>query len=427
MRILHIINNGTTRGGAERLAADLVGEQRATGHAVHVLSSDLPDRGTWFADTTFAVAGASLPARLRNRFRNPAAATALAALLDEWRPDVVHLHTVGLLSPAALPLLSGVPTVLTVHGPELFLRETVRQCLPASYFRGGHRIGARLTVRGRLAERWETIVGRRLWCRALRSVDLFVAPSPYTAAIVARALGETRMVRNGVGADRLAAVPHLGGTGRIVTVGRLEDSKGPQVLLAALPAILAAHPGARLTVVGSGPMEAELRELARRLAVAAAVDFAGWQAPAEQAALLATADVAVVPAVSPESFGLTALEAQAAGCAVVASAAGGLADVVRHGETGLLVPPGDPDALAAAVGRLLGDAALRDRLGAAGQRSAAELTIPAHAAALLTVYREAIGRHSAAVIITAFSSPRRRKSGGDHQGAAGAPAAEVTA
>jgi glycosyltransferase involved in cell wall biosynthesis len=107
------------------------------------------------------------------------------------------------------------------------------------------------------------------------------------------------------------------------------------------------------------------------------------------AATLMASDVAIVPSIWPESFGLTALEALAAGCAVVAADCGGLPDLVRPGETGLLVPPGDVPALAGAVLTLLADQALRTRLAAAGMRLAGELTLTAHAQAVFAAYRDA--------------------------------------
>jgi glycosyltransferase involved in cell wall biosynthesis len=174
-----------------------------------------------------------------------------------------------------------------------------------------------------------------------------------------------------------------------VTAGRLEDVKGVQVLLAALPVILAAYPGTRLTVLGTGSMDDHLRRLADELGVGPAVSWGGWSPPAAMAAALAAADIAVVPSIWPESFGLTALEALAAGCAVVAADSGGLPDLVRPGETGLLVPPGDAPALAEAVLLLLADPALRARLAAAATRLADRLTLTAYAEAVYAAYRDA--------------------------------------
>lgn len=411
MRILHVINNGSICGGAERLTADLVEQQRADGHQVHVLAGDRTGNGDWFADSTWPVRSARGPARIRNFYVNTGARTALRDALVRHAPDLVHLHTVGLLSAGALPLLRGRPTVMTVHGPEFFVRGTVRFCLPARYFRGHDQTNGRLGPRGLAAYAWAELVTAPVTRRLLRRhVEVFIAPSPYLATPVERSLGTTRVIRNGLhagfgapatGAPATGApttgAPAIGGspdperTGpRLALVGRLERTKGGHVLLAAMPAILAAHPTARLTVVGSGAMDEQLRRQAANLGVSPAVTFAGWCSPAETAATLAAADVAVVPSIWPEAFGLTALEALAAGCAVVASDRGGLPDLIRDGETGLLVPPDDPVALAGAVIRLLSDHELRSVLAAAGVQLAAGLTMPGYAAQVFATYRQVL-------------------------------------
>jgi glycosyltransferase involved in cell wall biosynthesis len=392
MRILHVINHGTARGGAERLTADLVEQQREDGHDVHVLTSDLPGGGERFADSFWPAAGAGMVTRLCRHYWNGAARRTLATVLRRWHPDVVHLHTVGLLSPAALPLLRDVPTVMTLHGPELFLHGTVRWCLPAGYFRAGSRLNP-LTARGGVAATWAATVTGPVWRRLLRRhVDLFVAPSTFIAELTRRSLGPTRVVGNGVHDAFLAAGRRPSPTAaapRLVMAGRLEDFKGPHVMLAAMPAILARHPDAHLILVGDGPFATELDRMAADLGVGHAVTAAGWQSPAALAAAMAESHVALVPSVWPEAFGLTALEALAAGCPVVASAAGGLLDLVRHDETGLLVPPGDAAALAAAVNRLLADPSLRTRLCHAGRDLARRYAVPLHAAAVEAAYRDA--------------------------------------
>jgi glycosyltransferase involved in cell wall biosynthesis len=105
---------------------------------------------------------------------------------------------------------------------------------------------------------------------------------------------------------------------------------------------------------------------------------------------LRRAAFSVAPSLLPESFGIVALEAAAAGKPTVASALGGLADVVVDGETGFLVPPGDVGALAAVLGRLCGDEALRERLGAAARVRAAEFGAEAVVPRVEAAYADAI-------------------------------------
>jgi len=173
----------------------------------------------------------------------------------------------------------------------------------------------------------------------------------------------------------------------VVALGRLKRVKGQDVLLEALPAIRAAAPGAQLLLVGAGRADEALRRRARQLGVDRAVVFAGEMPRREALRALMVADVVAMPSRS-ESFGLAAAEAMAFARPVVASDVGGLGEVVADGQTGTLVPPGDPPALAAAVAALLNDAQRRRTFGAAGRRRAErEFAADVFARRLLTLYR----------------------------------------
>lgn len=392
LRILHVINMGTTCGGAERLLADLVVAQRSAGHQARVLASDRPGSGHRYADVTWhQPAAATLGQRLAGQVRNRHAREALAAELTRWRPDVVHLHTVGMIAPATLGLLRDVPTVLTVHGPEPFLRTTERWCLPADHFRAGDE--AVLNGRGRLVTAlYRTLVGP-LWRHRLRVVDQFVAPSRYLGTVMARDFRPTMVVPNGV----VAPGPRAAGPREhpsVVFVGRLLRGKGPQVLLDAVPAVLAAHPGVRVTICGAGPLTDRLREQIDRLGIGHAVALTGWLEAADVRRRVAAADVAVIPSVWPEAFGLSCAEAFALGTPVVASDVGGLPEMVEPDRTGLLVPPGDPGALAGAVNRLLAEPATRHRLATAARERVAGYGIAAHAGGLGAAYAAAADRNA---------------------------------
>lgn len=172
-------------------------------------------------------------------------------------------------------------------------------------------------------------------------------------------------------ADPLPALEAEGAPAReeglVVCPGRFHPSKGQDVLLRALPAVRERFPGARLEFLGGGPTLEECRRLAEELGVEAAVTFRGTVPRDEVARRLAAAAVAAVPSRS-EAFGMVNVEAMAVGTPVVASRAGGIPEVVRDGEEGRLVPPGDPAALAAALSDLLAAGELRRRLGAGGRR-----------------------------------------------------------
>ncbi|MCZ7589610.1 MAG: glycosyltransferase family 4 protein [Gaiella sp.] len=159
----------------------------------------------------------------------------------------------------------------------------------------------------------------------------------------------------------------LSGEPRLAIVGRLIPIKGHDVLLRSLAAARDAVPGLTLEVAGDGPLEGELRATAARLGLEDAVSFLGRVAPA--APVFERANVVVVPSFG-EGFGMVALEAMERGRPVVASTVGGLPEIVDDGRTGILVPPGDADALAAALVDLVRDPARAAAMGAAGRARA---------------------------------------------------------
>jgi glycosyltransferase involved in cell wall biosynthesis len=158
-------------------------------------------------------------------------------------------------------------------------------------------------------------------------------------------------------------------------VGRLAEWKGQDVFVRALAAVCADYPDLRGRVVGSAMFDEHayadtLRALAQELGVADRVTFVGFVDAVEEE--LAGLDVLVHASVIPEPFGQVVVEGMAAGLPVIASAAGGPAEIITDGVDGLLVAPGDVQALASAMRRLVGDGDLRARLGAAAVDRAAD-------------------------------------------------------
>ena len=234
---------------------------------------------------------------------------------------------------------------------------------------------------------------------ALRRARRTIVVSRYTRdlAISLGAPGE-RVVVIEPGVDE----PALPRTARcsdplLVTVARLADRyKGHDVVLEALALIRARVPGAEWVVVGDGPLRAELERRAARIGVRDAVRFTGRVSDVERDAWLDRARVFVMPSRLPaggaggEGFGIVYLEAGAHGLPVVAGAVAGALDAVIDGETGVLVAPEDPSAVADAVAGLLLDPARARRLGEAGARRAGELSWPRMVARVEDVLLEAL-------------------------------------
>lgn len=272
---------------------------------------------------------------------------ALRDLLTEWRPDVVHVHAAAELALLVRTVDRSVPVVLTMHG------------LAVANPEANYRLAASLA---RLAR-----------------VQRVIGVSRHEARMMIRAgfpAERVRVVHNGIPdvteppidwRRRLgwpAEAPVVG------AVGRLEPVKGFHVLLAAMkklsqPAGSAWPLPPRLVVVGDGSERAALERRAAELGIADRVHFAGYIPDAHRAP--GGFDVMVIPSLQ-EALSLACLEAMASACPVVASDVGGLPELVQDGRTGLLVPPGDADVLAAAVYQLLSDVSYARQMGEAARR-----------------------------------------------------------
>lgn len=221
---------------------------------------------------------------------------------------------------------------------------------------------------------------RTLARRAAKRADAVVAISRGVAAFfretLGDAVGDMPVIPYGLPAPRAVTADEAAafrarcgvpaGASLVLLVGRLDTQKDPVTAIRAMTGVVATH-DARLVLLGRGPLETELRAVAAATLGANAV-FAGFLAdpgPAFEAADL------VVLSSKWEGLGLVLVEAAQHGCAVVATNVGGIPEVVDDGTTGVLVPSGDPVAFCAAVSRLLADADLRARMGAAARAHAA--------------------------------------------------------
>ena len=168
--------------------------------------------------------------------------------------------------------------------------------------------------------------------------------------------------------DRADARRALGvpGEGPVIgVVAYLRQDKGHAVLLRAFPGILESYPACSLVVVGDGPERSNLEALARQLGIEESVRFVGLRE--DIPIVLAGFDIFCQPSLRNEGVPQSLLQAGAAARPVVSTVVGGIPEAVLHGETGLLVPPGDADALTQAISALLADRELRNRLGDAGR------------------------------------------------------------
>lgn len=189
--------------------------------------------------------------------------------------------------------------------------------------------------------------------------------------------GKVAVIHNGVavgdgrvGGPALRASLGLAGRPVVGFAARLEEQKGPLIFLEAASRVRSVMPDARFVIFGEGPMLEQCRRAIADRGLGGAVILAGWRT--DTANMLESIDVLCLSSLW-EQFPLSILEAMMVGRPVVATAVDGIPEAVVDGVTGLLVPPRDPEALAGALLRVLGDPALARRMGEAGRRRALDL------------------------------------------------------
>jgi glycosyltransferase involved in cell wall biosynthesis len=264
---------------------------------------------------------------------------------------------------------------------------------------------------------------RRGWKAAVsRLAHRWVQRQTGQCIAVSDAAGKGMLSRNPGLADKLTVVPNgisapdpdavalarlreslgLSSTAPMIAcVARLEPEKDIRTLIDAMPRVIATVPEVRCVIAGEGSQRRILEDRICEAGLGANVILAGFIKDAP--ALIAAADLFVLPS-RAEPFGLVLLEAMALGKATIATAAGGPLEIVDSGHTGLLVPPANPDALAAAIIRLLAEPDTRRSMGAQGrERFEQKFTAQTMGAATLEVYAKAANRSAASCAVHSHS------------------------
>ena len=386
---------------------DVAALQSAAGHEVAFFgmahTENTPHRyaRSFPSQVDFDPAPATLAGKVRGVGRmlwSTSAARGIAEVLDDFRPDVVHLHNIyHQLSPSILRPVTkrGIPVVMTVHDYSLacptynFMShgEICEACLGGHFSQAVRNRCQGGSLTASIAAAADLALHSRL--DSYGGIDLFVCPSRFM---------EAKLTEAGVYPQKLRWLHHFvqldqppktePGHG-IVFVGRLSGEKGVDILLRAfadLPSTV------ELDVIGDGPDRVRLTALAHEVAPGR-VRFHGRQPADEVARRLRGAAVCVVPSRWYENQPLVVLEAYTAGTAVVGTDIGGLTELIQPGKTGELFRLGSSADLAAKIARLVDDPETAHGMGAAGRAWVSENFSPeVHLTGLDDIYLEASRR-----------------------------------
>lgn len=330
LRILEVITPSKLA-GAEIFLTELSKGLAERGNSVTVVCKAVPEVVEHIRAAGLDVRSGGIGGKL-----NVLSMLRLARTIREERIDIInsHLSTASLVASLA-GRLTGVPVVATVHGLNT----------GACFRFARHLIAVSRAVKDSLVS--QSIPPERVSV-IYPGIDLSVFSSAGSGPAVRRELG----LRD----DALV----------VGMVAHLSRKKGHHILLSAAERIISAMPDCRFLLVGAGPLLETLRETVERSNLAGNIVFAGFRDDIRD--VIESMDIVVLPSISGEGLPVSLIQAMALSRPVVGSRLSGIPEIVESDIMGLLVQPGDPDELAAAVVRLAGDPGLRAKMGAAARK-----------------------------------------------------------
>jgi peptidoglycan/LPS O-acetylase OafA/YrhL/glycosyltransferase involved in cell wall biosynthesis len=364
-------------GGVEEVCRQLTLALKQAGHRVIILTNqwprDLPEyeqyQGIDIYRLPFRVPEGSLKAKLNYHLTHRRIERRMLAILDAHRVNVLHVQCVSSNGHYAMIARRErkLPLVMTAHGEITMDANGIYQ-----------------------KSAFQNQVLREL----AMSADLVSGCSERTVRDVEKHLGHTfgprrAVILNGAPVEEIqSATPYAHARPYILCMGRLVPQKGFATMIDAFA--LAGVVDVDLLIAGDGPERDALQARIHAVGLQDRIKLLGRADRQRVSSLLVGAEFFVLPSVADEGLPLVGIEAMAAGRAIIASDVGGIPEYVRHGETGILVPKGDVEALAAAIRHLYEDRATRHQMEAAAKRQSASFSWPHIAAQCVAHYRAII-------------------------------------
>lgn len=406
MRILHVHKYFHSRDGASRYERGLMRLQEEAGHVVapFAMHDDRNEPTPWSEyfvsnlETKRVTFGLSAVRQFCRAAWSREAEKKFTQLLDVFRPDIIHVHNIYThLSPSVLAVAQrrNIPVVMTVHDYALLSANYSLWDEPNMRSMDLRDIGVLATARTRFIKgSFLATLLLELILKAHHAKKLYDGViAEYTTysqfvkdVMVQKGFDAKKISVVGAYAEPLmndAPLPVVRGgrDGGVLFAGRLESYKGVQTLLEALRYLPSTT---RITIVGTGPDEERLKTF---IGKDHRVEFLGFVPGKELWSLMKQSAVVVVPSLWNEVYGLVALEAMCQGTPIIVAKSGGLPEVVGDSEAGVVVPPGDPHALARAIERIIDNPERQEVMRkAAGDRARAIGNPQEHLAKIMEIY-----------------------------------------
>lgn len=402
------------RGGAERCVFDLSQLLLSHGHEVIPFAMEHPEnRPSQYSH--YFVSHVDFPSHLGKRTKlgtklglagrslySREARQKIEQLIADEKPDIAHLHGIAHeISPSILPAIreAGIPIVQTLHDYALLCPNTnflshglvCERCKKRKYYNAALHRCKRGSLSASLLACIELYVQKLLRIYE-RSIDLFVSPSRFLRDKLVEYGIRNRVVHLANFVDLERFRPGDGAGSYLLYFGRLSREKGVKTLLSAMTQLEQVP----LYVAGTGELYAPLRDFARSHHLSN-VSFLGHLSTEDLIPLIQGASCVIVPSEWYENYPMSVLESLACGTPVIASSIGGIPEMVKDGETGLLFAPGNPDQLAEKIRVLREDPRQARAMGRNGRQQVASTNSPeSYYHRVLHVYERLLDRDSAA-------------------------------
>lgn len=387
MKILQINTFGFEAGGAEKSTLNLKEELIKNGHSVKLLTSDHTYGHKIFSDFQFSYP-TNLFLSMFARLFNVSAFLVTKKILTTYKPDVIHLHRMDYVSPSVLFLLKNYPTVMTIHGPEDFIKSLFIWFMPHSFFKNHTISKQNLNFVGKLHYFYHMYLQRPIYKLGLKNVNLFITPSTYFAHRIDEDIKPILPIHNGV--NLFQFFPKQQCDYKLLYVGRLDKTKGVDYLIQAMPEIIKRFPTATLSIVGEGIHRQKLIELTQELNLRKNISFISWQKSEKIKNFYKETDIVIIPSIWPEAFGTVGIEAMSVGRPVIASRVGGMPEWLDDGKTGYLVDPKNAKQISEKVIALFSNKKTLKQMGEKARKKAEQFSIDKYVKNIEDIYQKVI-------------------------------------